>query len=282
MEGDSIKVEPKKLGLVSGVDIEAVEDADVATLDRVGESLARAIATKVDAKAFSTDAATAKSPAGLLGSFTPLAEAVSVISILKAVPGEANGGRADTAWVSPSRLGRPSHRADRDGREAAVARRRRVRGRGQERGRHRHPHGPRAARGRAVVGEAAQLVVGIGRQVNVQFSEHAKFTSDVVLCKSSIRVDFKLERPEGADPGRNLMAEQTPYDRMVVATMWHGPCAGGCTATSRTRRRSSLPVRRSKNLVALNGGIGRGAGGGAFGQVAGAVHSPLEHPGGGV
>jgi Phage capsid family len=66
VEGDSVKLTPKKLGLVTAIDVEAIEDADVNTLDVVGDSLARAIAQKLDARLFSTAAAD-KGPAGLLG-----------------------------------------------------------------------------------------------------------------------------------------------------------------------------------------------------------------------
>jgi hypothetical protein len=96
VEGDSIKLTPKNLGIITGIDVEAVEDASVATLDIVGASLARAVATKLDARVFSTAAAD-KGPAGILGTFTPLAEALGVISILKAVATiQSKGGVPDT------------------------------------------------------------------------------------------------------------------------------------------------------------------------------------------
>ena len=50
VQGDSIKLEPRKLGIVTGIDAEAIEDASVATLDLVGNSLAKATATKLDAR----------------------------------------------------------------------------------------------------------------------------------------------------------------------------------------------------------------------------------------
>ena len=41
---------------MTGIDVEAIEDADIAMLDVVGDSLAKAIAAKLDARVFSTAA----------------------------------------------------------------------------------------------------------------------------------------------------------------------------------------------------------------------------------
>ena len=64
--------------------MEAIEDASVDTLEVVGASLARAIAAKLDARAFFAAAADAGSgwPHGHLD---PFAGAVAVVSILKAI-----------------------------------------------------------------------------------------------------------------------------------------------------------------------------------------------------
>jgi hypothetical protein len=104
VQGESVTLTPKKLGLVTGIDVEAIEDASVATLDVVGNSLAKAIAQKLDARVFSTAAAD-KGPAGLLGTFTPLAKALGVIPLLEAVATiQSKGGSPDTIYVNPADL----------------------------------------------------------------------------------------------------------------------------------------------------------------------------------
>lgn len=56
---------------------------------------------------------------------------------------------------------------------------------------------PALAAGKAVVSEARQIIVGIGRQISVAASSEARFTSDVVLVKASIRADFKTNDSAG-------------------------------------------------------------------------------------
>jgi HK97 family phage major capsid protein len=197
VEGDSIKLTPKKLGLVTGLDVEAVEDSDTATLDVIGASLARGLAKKLDARIFSTAAAD-KGPAGLFPTFTAQAEAVSVTSLMKAIATiQADGGVPDTIYVSPAdwvtlRL-EPTETGGKlpmlgvdvstagakslDGIAFRVC--------------------PALATGKAIVAEARQIIVGIGPQMTVVASSEARFTSDVVLVKASIRADFKTNDSKG-------------------------------------------------------------------------------------
>ena len=191
VQGDSIKLEPRKLGIVTGIDAEAIEDASVATLDLVGNSLAKAIATKLDARLFSSAAAD-DGPAGLLGTFTPLAEALGVIPLLKAVAMiQAAGGNPDTIYIAPADLvdlrTEPTETGGTlpllgvdvsatgaqtvDGLALRVL--------------------PALPAGKAVVAEARQIIVGIARQITVVASSEARFTSDVVLLNASIRCDSK-------------------------------------------------------------------------------------------
>ena len=197
VEGDSIKLTPRKLGIVTGLDVEAVEDASVSTLDVIGASLARAIAKKLDARLFSTAAAD-KGPAGLLGTFTPQAEAVGVIPLLKAIAGiQADGGNPDTIFVSPADWvtlrTEPTETGGKLpllGVEVSQAGAKTVDGVAIR-------VCPALATGKAVVAEARQIIVGIARQITVVASSEARFTSDVVLVKCSIRADFKVNDPQG-------------------------------------------------------------------------------------
>jgi HK97 family phage major capsid protein len=197
VQGDSVTLSPKKLGIVTGIDVEAIEDADVATLDVIGDSLARAIATKLDARIFSTAAAD-KGPAGLLGTFSTLAKAVSVTAILEAVATvQSRGGVPNTIWVNPAdyvalRL-EPVESGGKLpllGVDASAVGNKTVDGIAIR-------MCPALAAGKAVVGEARQIIVGIGRQISVAASSEARFTSDVVLVKASIRAYFKVNDPQG-------------------------------------------------------------------------------------
>ena len=128
VQGDSITLTPKKLGLVTGIDVEVIEDASVATLDVVGNSLAKAIATKLDARVFST-AAAYKGPAGLLGTFTPLTKALGVIPLLEAVATIQSKGRQPGHDLrQPGGCRHAPHQTDRVRRQAAPARRGHVAG----------------------------------------------------------------------------------------------------------------------------------------------------------
>jgi hypothetical protein len=65
---------------------EALEAAPLDELNAIGRSLVRGVATKVDAKFFSAEAATAKSPAGILNSGT-LPGASGAVNIERLVTG---------------------------------------------------------------------------------------------------------------------------------------------------------------------------------------------------
>jgi HK97 family phage major capsid protein len=49
---------------------------------------------------------------------------------------------------------------------------------------------PALAAGTAIVGDAAQVVVGVRRDVEVAFSSEAKFTADSVAARVTARVDW--------------------------------------------------------------------------------------------
>ena len=68
---DTLALVPRKIGNVVTLSNESIEDASVNELDSVGAAMVRGVATKVDARAFSTSAATAIAPAGLLSGTLP-------------------------------------------------------------------------------------------------------------------------------------------------------------------------------------------------------------------
>ena len=196
VQGDSVKLAPRKLGLITGIDVEAIEDADVNTLDVVGQSLARAIAAKLDApvqhrsrRQGACRSAGHVHPARRGARRDSAAQAVAMI--------QAEGGSPDTIYISPADmvdlrtepvetggklplLGVDVSQAGAktvDGLALRVC--------------------PALPAGKAVVAEARQIIIGIGRHINVVASSEAKFTSDVVLVKSSVRADFKINDPLG-------------------------------------------------------------------------------------
>ncbi len=196
--GDELVLTPRKLANVVALSNESVSDAPVDELDTVGAALTRAIATEVDARAFSASAATAVAPAGLLSLTLPTQTggAGVIDSYLRAIGTiEAAGGRATSIYIAPADLtvlriskdtsGRPllqpdlqAGGAERIGGAVLYAT-------------------PGIAAGTALVADASQIVVGIRKDAEVTFSAHARFTSDAVVARVVARVDFGVNDISG-------------------------------------------------------------------------------------
>src|SRR5690349_20373223 len=62
-DADTLVLTPRKVGNALNLSNESIEDASVDALNAVGQAMTRGVATRVDAAAFSSSAATATTPA---------------------------------------------------------------------------------------------------------------------------------------------------------------------------------------------------------------------------
>lgn len=191
-EGDSVELVPRKIGDVVTLSRESVEDAPVDELEAVGRSLMRGVARKADAKAFSSDAATAVAPAGLLSYTLPGAAGdVTIAGITTAVGViDGEGGIADTVFLNSAdktaiRLaavegGYPISDPTAPGIERVAGARLIT--------------APLPA-GTAIVCVSDYLLVGVRRDIAVDVSSHAKFTSDSLAARVTARLDWDIADP---------------------------------------------------------------------------------------
>lgn len=197
--GDLIELIPKKLANTVSLSNESIADAATNELDQVGLALVRAVATAIDARVFSASAASATAPAGLLSYSLPTGiGAVSIDNIIRAVGViEAAGGVATTVWVNPAdltdlRLTKVAAGSNQPVLEPDLQ------AAGAERiaGATLIPT-PALATGKAIVADAAQVILGIRKDAEVQFSADAKFTADSVVARVIARVDLAINDTNG-------------------------------------------------------------------------------------
>lgn len=104
--GDDLVLTPKKTANVVVLSNESIADAPVSELDAVGTALTRSVATAIDKKALSADAATATAPAGLLTASVPtqsggVGDVDSFVSAIGAI--ESIGGVGPfVAFINPA------------------------------------------------------------------------------------------------------------------------------------------------------------------------------------
>ena len=191
--GDVIQLVPKKLGNVVTLTSESLEDAPVSELDAVGDALTRSVATAIDARAFSNTAASATAPAGLLTyGLQALAGAVTIDNIIRAIGVvEEVGGTANAAFVNPGDLTDLRLVKDAAGSNRPVLEPDLQTAGAVSIGGARLFSTPALPAGTAIVGDAAQIVVGVRRDIRVEFSGDAKFTADSVAAKVTARVDWE-------------------------------------------------------------------------------------------
>jgi len=188
---DVLVLTPKKLGNVVNLSRESIEDAAVDELDAVGRSMIRGVASQLDSRFFSALAATATEPAGIRSYVLPTGAVVtiSVEALIRAVGNiEALGGRPDTIFINPADLI--------DLRISATS--------SAYTGSAISIEGPGVASvagatliaapalpaGIALICEARYIVVGIRRDIAVDFSEHSAFSKDAVTARVTARVDW--------------------------------------------------------------------------------------------
>ncbi|MEJ7783809.1 MAG: phage major capsid protein [Solirubrobacteraceae bacterium] len=197
--GDDLVLTPMKLANTVVLSSESISDSPVGELDQVGLALARSIATAIDARIFSTAVATAVAPAGLLASIPLAVGPISIDSIIRAIGvAEAVGGIASTVWINPQDLtdlrlvktaptgsNQPVLQPDlqepgavRIGGALLVS----------------TPALPVAT---AIVGDASQIVIGVRHDVQVEFSAHARFTSDGTVARVTARAAWGINDSRG-------------------------------------------------------------------------------------
>lgn len=197
--GDDLVLTPLKLANTVVLSSESISDSPVGELDQVGNALARSIATAIDNRLFSSSAGTAIAPAGLLPSIPLAVGPVSIDNIIRAIgAAEAVGGKATTVWINPQDLtdlrltktaltgsNQPVLQPDlqepgavRIGGALLVS----------------TPALPVAT---AIVGDASQIIVGVRKDVQVEFSAHARFTSDGIVARCTARTAWGLNDSRG-------------------------------------------------------------------------------------
>lgn len=193
-QGDELVLEPKKIANVVSLSQESIADSPTSELDAVGGALTRATATGMDSKAFSADAATATAPAGIRSMALPAqAGGVTLDNLVRSAGTIANaGGVANAVYLAPADRTSLSLLKDGQGRpllvEALAAA-----GFTLE-----NLHTVASLpTGTAIVAQADQIVVGIRRDAEVTFSEHARFTADAVVAKVIARADFDVNDVDG-------------------------------------------------------------------------------------
>ena len=195
--GDQLVLTPKKLANVVSLSRESIEDAPVNELDAVGTALTRSVAAAIDARAFSAAAATALEPAGLRSYAIPAQTGgVNIDNVIRAAGTVGTyGAIAGAVFINPADLttlrlvkdtaGRPLLQPD-------------LQAGGAERiaGATLYPTANLPA-GTALVGDDAQVVVGVRRDIEVAFSADAKFTADSVAARVTARADFGINDIRG-------------------------------------------------------------------------------------
>ena len=195
-QGDTLLLSPKKVANLVSLSNESIGDANVSVLNAVGDAMTRAVAKEIDKKAFSTAAATATVPAGLLtGTLPGAAGTVDVATVLAAVGAiEAAGGTANAVYANPTDLtairqavvsgGYAISDPTQPGAEAIG-------------GARLYPV-PSITAGSALVAQADQIVVGVRQDASVDFSSDAGFSSDTTLARVVARVDWAWNDVNGA------------------------------------------------------------------------------------
>jgi HK97 family phage major capsid protein len=199
--GDTLDLTPKKLANVVSLSRESVEDSPIGELDAVGIALTRSIATAIDVKAFSADAATALAPAGLRSVATDLPTAITAITIDAIITAvgvvEAVGAIANAIFINPTDLTALRLVKTATGSNQPVLQPDLQAGGAERLAGAILYSTPGLPAGVALVGDAAQIVVGIRRAIEVAFSSDALFTADSIAARVTARADWGVNDERG-------------------------------------------------------------------------------------
>jgi HK97 family phage major capsid protein len=199
-DADTLVLVPRKLGNVINLSTESVEDASISELDAVGMAMVKGVAVAVDAAAFSATAATSTVPAGLLSYTLPGTGAggtVTIDSILDAVGAiQGHGGAPDTVFANPADITAVRKLKSTQGVYLLSPEGASVEGAPATRiaGCQLLPTNGLTA-GHALVCEARYVQVAIRRDAAVEFSSDAAFTTDAVVARVTMRVDWNIGDP---------------------------------------------------------------------------------------
>lgn len=193
-DADTIHLTPRKIGNVTVLSTESVEDAPISELDAVAAALIRGVAKKVDARFFSADAATAIAPAGIFNGTLPgTSVALDIEALTRAVGAVgAAGGRANVVWLNPDDLtdlrvealqgGFPISDPTAPGIEAVAGAR--------------LVPTPALTAGTAVAADSRYVLAGVRRDARVDFSAHSSFTADGIAARVTMRCDWAVADPD--------------------------------------------------------------------------------------
>jgi HK97 family phage major capsid protein len=191
--GDELVLTPKKTGNVVSLSRESVEDSPISELDAVGNALTRSVARAVDVAALGSAAATATTPGGLLTASVPTQTGGvgSVDTFLSAIGKiEAVGGVADTIFMNPADKTALTLVKDATGSSRPLLIPDPQQRQSYQIGGATIYSTSAIATGFALVVEAAQIVVAVRRDISVDFSGEALFTSDGIVARVTARFDW--------------------------------------------------------------------------------------------
>lgn len=195
-DADTIVLTPRALKNLVVLSNESIADAAVNELDAVGASLVRGVASQLDARAFSSAAATATAPRGLLaepGIPTSAPTEITVESLFRAAGDiEGRGGRPDTAWLNPLDLTELRIAAVGSAYNQSTT----VEAGGVEMiGGLRLIGTPALPASKALVAESRFVLLAIRQDATVDFSGHHSFGRDGQSVRVVMRTDFAVADP---------------------------------------------------------------------------------------
>jgi HK97 family phage major capsid protein len=194
-DADTLVLTPRKVGNVLTLSTESIEDAPLDELTAVGNAMVKGIGVQIDAAAFSSNAATATVPAGLLSYVLPGTGSGGVIDIDHILAGvgaiQGVGGNPDTCFLNPADQTKLRQLKATTGQYILAPDAADVEGSPAVRvaGTQLIPTAGLAA-GHALVCEARFVEVALRRDMSVEFSSDAAFTSDSVVARVTCRIDF--------------------------------------------------------------------------------------------
>lgn len=195
--GDELVLQPHKIGAISTVSNEAVNDSSPSALDAIGTAMLRAIGLGVDKAYFVGTGPSNDQPQGILTQALPSTpgpvDYTTIVTAAGIVRGK--GGRPDSLWVSPADLtalqlavdglNRPLIQPD-----PAQAMSETIAGL-------RIWATPAVPAGSALVAEAAQVIVCLRQDATVAVSTDASFNADASLVRVIARTDVGVNDVNG-------------------------------------------------------------------------------------
>ena len=201
-DADEILLIPKKLANVVTLSTESVLDAEVDSLDRVGDAMTRSVAVGLDTAVFDAVAVSATRPAGLrnAAAYTlpgATADPTDLDVLLSGIGAiRTAGGRANAIYMAAADITTISLKKKLTTGSNEPLLTRNADGHYEVGGAELWPT-PGMPAGTALVAQADQIVVGVRRDASVEISKHAKFTADSVVARVIGRFDWEPNDTDG-------------------------------------------------------------------------------------